>query len=117
MLNAELKSMNSIPTLESLFSKNQVEEIASSVERFGGYANWRGSSVLGMLVLMLCMTSLSKHFIMIGVSAMGRLSFRKDTGDFFGTDMIVVDLRHVGMTAVCPCIFAVCEVIIDFLSI
>ncbi len=31
-----------------------------------------GSSVLGMLVLMLCMTSLSKHFIMIGVSAMGR---------------------------------------------
>ncbi len=54
---------------------------------------------------------------MIGVSAMGRLSFRKDTGDFFGTDMIVVDLRHVGMTAVCPCIFAVCEVIIDFLCI
>ncbi len=49
-----------------------MEEIASSVERFGRYANWSGSSVLGMLVLMFCMTSLSKHFIMIGVSAMGR---------------------------------------------
>ncbi len=49
-----------------------MEEIASSVERFGRYANWNGLSVLGRLVLMLCMTSLSKHFIMIGVSAMGR---------------------------------------------
>ncbi len=70
MLNAELKSMNSILTYESLFSRWvrarwRVEEIASSVERFGRYANWSGSSVLGMLVLMLCMTSLSKHFIMI----------------------------------------------------
>ncbi len=36
---------------------------------------------------------------MIGVSAMGRKSFRQDTGDFFGTGMIVVDLRHAGMTA------------------
>ncbi len=77
MLNAELKSMNSILTYESLFSRWvrarwRVEEIASSIERFGRYANWSGSSVLGMLVLMLCMTSLSKHFIMIGVSAMGR---------------------------------------------
>ncbi len=48
-----------------------MEEIASSVERFGWYANWSGSSVLGRLVLMMCMTNLSKHFIMIGVSAMG----------------------------------------------
>ncbi len=46
-----------------------MEEIASYVERF---ANWSRSSVLGRLVLMLCMTSLSKHFIMIGVNAMGR---------------------------------------------
>ncbi len=46
-----------------------MEEIASSVERFRRYANWSGSSVLGRLVLILCMTSLSKHFIMIGVSA------------------------------------------------
>ncbi len=66
MLNAELKSMNSILTYESLFSRWvrarwRVEEIASSVERFGRYANWSGSSVLGMLVLMLCMTSLSKQ--------------------------------------------------------
>ncbi len=43
MLNAELKSMNSILTWESLFSRWvrarwRVEEIASSVERFGRYA-------------------------------------------------------------------------------
>ncbi len=49
-----------------------MEEIASSVERFGRYANWSRSSVLGRLVLKLCMTSLAKHFIMIGVSAMGQ---------------------------------------------
>ncbi len=49
-----------------------MEEIASSVERFGRYANCSGSSVLGRLFLMLFMTNLSKHFIMIGVSAMGR---------------------------------------------
>ncbi len=49
-----------------------MEEIASSVERFGRYENCSGSSVLGRLFLMLCMTNLSKHFIMIGVSAMGR---------------------------------------------
>ncbi len=48
-----------------------VEEIASSVEQSGQYATWSGSSVLGRLVLMLCMTSRSKHFIMIGISAMG----------------------------------------------
>ncbi len=46
--------------------------MASSVERFGRYANWSGSSVLGRLDLIWCMTNLSKHFIMIGVSAMGR---------------------------------------------
>ncbi len=45
--------------------------MSSSVHWFGRYANWSGSSVLGRLVLMLCMTSLSKHFIVIGVSAMG----------------------------------------------
>ncbi len=55
VLNAELKSMNSILTYESLFSRWvrarwRVEEIASSVERFGRYANWSGSSVLGRLV-------------------------------------------------------------------
>ncbi len=47
-------------------------EIASSVEWFGLYANWSGSSVLGRLVLIFCMTNFSKHFIMIGISAMGR---------------------------------------------
>ncbi len=50
-----------------------MEEIASSVEPFGRYANWSGSSVLGRLfVRFFFMTNLSKHFIMIGVSAMGR---------------------------------------------
>ncbi len=73
-----------------------MEEIASSLERIRLYANWSGLSVLGRLVLMLCMTSLSKHFI-IGLTAMGWYSFRQDTGDFFG--MIVVNLRHVGTTA------------------
>ncbi len=48
-----------------------MEEIASSVERFGRYANCSGSSVLGRLVLILCMTNLSKHFIMIGVRCYG----------------------------------------------
>ncbi len=43
-----------------------MEEIASSVA-FGALANWSGSSVFGEAGLMLCMTSLSKHFIMIGV--------------------------------------------------
>ncbi len=33
-------------------------EIASSVERFGRYANWSGSTVLGRLVLIFCMTNL-----------------------------------------------------------
>ncbi len=46
--------------------------MAPSVERFGRYANWSGSRVLGRLDLIWCMTNLSKHFIMIGVSAMGR---------------------------------------------
>ena len=41
---------------------------------------------------MLYMTKISKHFIMIGVSAMGQLTFRWDIGDFFGTGMILVDL-------------------------
>ncbi len=49
-----------------------MEEIASSVEWFGRYANWSGLSVLGKLALIFYLTSLSKHFIMIGVSAMGR---------------------------------------------
>ncbi len=71
--------------------KSQVEDGGNCIIR---RAVWSGSRVLGRLVLMLCMTSLSKHFIMIGVSAMGWLSFRQNTGDFFGTVVIVVDLRH-----------------------
>lgn len=44
------------------------------------------------------MTSLSKHFIMNGVSATGQESFTQVTNDFFGTGMIVVVLKHAGMT-------------------
>ncbi len=36
---------------------------------------------------------------MIGVSAMGQYSFKQDTGDFFSTGIMEVDLRHVGTTA------------------
>lgn len=56
-------------------------------QSFGQYANWSGLIVLGSLVLVLCMTNLSKHIIMIGVSA-----------EFFGTSIIVVDFRHASMT-------------------
>ena len=46
--------------------------IASSVDRFRRYANCRGSRVSGMVFLMWDMIILSKHFISIEVSAMGR---------------------------------------------
>ncbi len=49
-----------------------MEEIASSVERFGRMQTGADRSVLRRLFLIFCMTNLSKHFIMIGVSAMGR---------------------------------------------
>ncbi len=46
MLNAELKSMNSILTYESFFSRcvrAGWRAMASSVERLDLYANWKGS--------------------------------------------------------------------------
>ncbi len=42
--------------------------MASSVERLDLYANWKGSRT----DLMCCMTSRSKHFMRIGVSATGQ---------------------------------------------
>ncbi len=45
---------------------------ASSVERLDLYANWEGGRELGRTDLMCCMTSRSKHFMRIGVSATGR---------------------------------------------
>ncbi len=47
-------------------------EIASSVERLDGMQTGADRVCVGRLVLIFCMTNLSKHFIMIGVSAMGR---------------------------------------------
>ncbi len=48
MLNAELKSMNSILTYESFFSRCvragwRAVAMASSVERLDRYTNWKGS--------------------------------------------------------------------------
>ncbi len=77
VLNAELKSMNSILTYESFLSRCvragwRAVAMASSVERLDLYANWKGSREGGRTDLMCCMTSRSKHFIGIGVSATGR---------------------------------------------
>ena len=77
VLNAELKSMNSILTYESLVSRWvravwRVAEMASSVEWLVRYANWKGSRAGGRTDLICCMTSRSKHFIRMGVSATGR---------------------------------------------
>ena len=43
--------------------------------------------------------SLSKHFMMVGVSAMGWWLLRWDTGDFLGTGIMVVVLKHDGTVA------------------
>ncbi len=77
MLNAELKSMNSILTYESFSSRCvragwRAVAMASSVEQLDLYANWKGYREGGGTNLMWCMTSRSKHFIRIGVSATGR---------------------------------------------
>ena len=47
-------------------------EIASSVDLLGRCANWSGSRVSGIMVLMGTITSLSKHFMATDVSATGR---------------------------------------------
>ncbi len=73
MLNAELKSMNSNLTYVSVLSRCvRAVAMASSVERLDLYANWKGSREGGRTDLMCCMTSRSKHFMRIGVSATGR---------------------------------------------
>ncbi len=77
MLNAELKSMNSILKCKSFLSRCvragwRAVAMASSVERLDRCANWKGSREGGRTYLMWCMTSRSKHFMRIGVSATGR---------------------------------------------
>ncbi len=66
MLNAELKSMNSILTYESFLSRCvragwRAVAMASSVERLDLYANWKGSKEGGRTDLMCCMTSRSRE--------------------------------------------------------
>ena len=73
--------------------------MASSVDRLVLYANCRGSRFAGRQFLMWRITSRSKHFIMIGVRATGRKSFKQAGFDFLGTGIIVALLRQVGTAA------------------
>ncbi len=67
MLNAELKSMNSILTYESFLSRCvragwRAVAMASSVERLDLYANWKGSREGGRKDLMCCMQCWARYF-------------------------------------------------------
>ena len=53
--------------------------------------NWCGSRVGGVDD-----TSLSKHFILIGVRAMERQLFRQVMDDCLGTGIMLVILKHLG---------------------
>ncbi len=53
--------------------------MASSVERLDLYANWKGSREGGRTDLMCCMTSRSKHFMRIGVSAPSSDTFKSES--------------------------------------
>ncbi len=72
VLNAELKSMNSILTYESFLSRCVRAGWRAVAEGSDLYANWKGSREGGRTDLMCCMTIRSKHFMGIGVSATGR---------------------------------------------
>lgn len=52
-----------------------------------------------MLLVMCASTSRSKHFIIMGVRAIGRKSFRDLTADCLGSRTIVSDLRQVRTVA------------------
>lgn len=68
----------------------RVGEIVSSAEQLGWHMNFRSSRVVGRLVLMSLMTSQSKHFMMICVSAKIWQCW------FFSTVMITAALKHCG---------------------
>lgn len=71
MFKVELKPENRILTYVSLDSAVcWVWEMAISVEKFRRYTNWSTASELGKLELTCLLTSHSKHFIMMGVSAL-----------------------------------------------
>lgn len=63
--------------------------MASSVDLFALYANWYGSRVGGRLVLNCCITNLSKHPMIVGVSATGLYSFKLLGEGLFETGMMV----------------------------
>ncbi len=69
MLNAELKSMNSNLTYESFLSRCVRAGWRAAV---GPICKLEGVQGGRRTDLMCCMTSRSKHFMMIGVSATGR---------------------------------------------
>src|SRR4029434_11009981 len=61
----------------------------------------RGGRVFGRVEQMWVLTSRSKHFIMVEVSATGRWSFRQVMDDFFGMGMMVACLKQVGTSDRC----------------
>lgn len=62
------------------------------MERYGWYANWNRSRDGGSLEIMWSFTTLSKHFIIMGVSATDRWSLRVVIIDFLGTGIMAADL-------------------------
>ena len=70
--------------------------MASSMEQLVRYANCRGSRVGGRRFFMWIRISLSKHFMMVEVSAIGWWSLRQNTGDFLSTGIMVVVLKLDG---------------------
>ena len=73
--------------------------MVSSVEQLVRYVKCRGSRVGGRRFFMCLRISLSKHFLMVGMSAMGRWLLRQDTGVFLGAGIMAVVLKHDGKVA------------------
>lgn len=67
--------------------------MASPVEQFDRYPNWKGSREGGSRHLMCFMTSCSKHLMNMGVY---ECHWAVDGEELFGTGMMMVALRHVG---------------------
>lgn len=59
--------------------------MAPSVSRFALKTKWCVSNVAGRQALMWCESSLSKHFVTRGVSAIGRQSCRLSVAGFSGS--------------------------------
>src|SRR4029434_11276207 len=76
-----------------------VRAMALSVDLLDRYANCIGSRVGDSEEQMKDLTSLSKHFMMVEVSATGRKSLRLAALECFGTGTMEVVLKHVGTAA------------------